>query len=101
VSRVARKERLDVVQVFTDNDLSSCRGKRRHGYETLTEAVHSGRVDAVIVWHPRSAHPLHPRARSRPVPRCLRTSLVFERITTAWVDELSAGWWWPAAPAGA
>jgi DNA invertase Pin-like site-specific DNA recombinase len=47
-------ERLgwDVVDTYTDNDISAYSGKRRPGYERLKADLLSGRIDAIIVWHP-------------------------------------------------
>jgi DNA invertase Pin-like site-specific DNA recombinase len=49
---LADREGLDVVETFTDNDLSAYRGKRRPRYAALVEALRARTVDTVIVWHP-------------------------------------------------
>lgn len=45
-----------VTQVFTDNDVSAYRKRRRPGYEALMGAVRSGKVDAVLAWHTDRLH---------------------------------------------
>ena len=42
----------EVVDTYTDNDISAYSGKRRPGYERLKADLLSGRIDAIIVWHP-------------------------------------------------
>jgi DNA invertase Pin-like site-specific DNA recombinase len=41
-----------VAQVFTDNDASAYRGKRRPGFEAMVEGIKSGRFDGLCAWHP-------------------------------------------------
>ena len=48
---LARRLNLEVVEVFTDNDISAYSGKRRPGYEKLLEAIRCGDIDAVLCWH--------------------------------------------------
>jgi site-specific DNA recombinase len=47
-------ERLgwDLVEVYSDDDVSAYSGKRRPGYERLVDDLEAGRVDAVVAWHP-------------------------------------------------
>lgn len=47
----AAKLDLDVVEVFSDNDISAYSGKPRPGYQALLEAIESGAIDAVVCWH--------------------------------------------------
>jgi DNA invertase Pin-like site-specific DNA recombinase len=50
--QLARRLGLEVVEVFTDNDLSAHRGKKkRPGYGGLLAAVRAGQVDAVLCTH--------------------------------------------------
>ncbi len=49
--QLAAERDLEVVEVFTDNDISAYNGKRRPGLTALLEAVEAGRVHAVIVYH--------------------------------------------------
>lgn len=42
----------DVVAVFTDNDVSASKGRRRPGFEALREALEAGTVEAVLAYHP-------------------------------------------------
>lgn len=46
----------DVVQVFTDNDLSASSGKLRPGYLALLDAMRDGSVQAVVAWHTDRLH---------------------------------------------
>lgn len=40
-----------VVATFSDNDISAYAGKYRPGYEALLDAIATGEVDSVAVWH--------------------------------------------------
>lgn len=53
---LARKLGWRVVDVYSDNDLSAYSGKPRPNYKRMLADVHSGRVDAVIVWHTDRLH---------------------------------------------
>jgi site-specific DNA recombinase len=44
------------VLILTDNDISAYSGKPRPGYTELLEAMRSGQVDAVAVWHTDRLH---------------------------------------------
>lgn len=46
----------EVVETFSDNDISAYSGKRRPGYDDLLSAIADGRVEAVIAWHPDRLH---------------------------------------------
>ncbi len=50
--------RLDweVVEVYTDNDISAYSGKPRPGYRALLAALRAGDADAVICWHTDRLH---------------------------------------------
>ena len=50
--RLARSHNWAIAQVFSDNDMSASKGRRRPGYEALLEAIREGQVDAVLAWHP-------------------------------------------------
>ena len=41
----------DVSAVFVDNDISAWTGKTRPGFEDLVQALRSGAINGVIVWH--------------------------------------------------
>jgi len=41
----------DVVEVYTDNDVSAYSGKPRPGWTRLLGDVQSGLIDAVVGWH--------------------------------------------------
>lgn len=42
----------EIVDVYTDNDISAYSGRRRPHYERLKADLESGRIDAVAAWHP-------------------------------------------------
>ncbi len=46
----------DVAEVFSDNDTSAYKRRRRPGYEKLVKALDDGTVGAVIAWHPDRLH---------------------------------------------
>src|SRR5215207_4469590 len=41
----------ETVLTLSDNDLSGMGHKHRPGYESLLQAMRSGQIDAVAVWH--------------------------------------------------
>jgi site-specific DNA recombinase len=43
---------INVVAVFSDNDISAYSGKKRPGFEKLMAAIARGEIDTIIVWHP-------------------------------------------------
>lgn len=47
---------VDVIAVYTDNDLSAYSGKPRPGYEKLLEDLRAGRADTVLAWHTDRLH---------------------------------------------
>lgn len=47
---------LNVIDVYTDNDLSAYSGKPRPGYLKLLKDIAAGRVTAVVIWHPDRLH---------------------------------------------
>jgi site-specific DNA recombinase len=54
---LAERLGLEVVEVFTDNDLTAHRGKKaRPGYKVLLAAIHARQVDAVICTHADRLH---------------------------------------------
>jgi DNA invertase Pin-like site-specific DNA recombinase len=46
----------DVAEVYTDNDLSAYKGRRRPGYERLLADLAAGAINAVVAWHPDRLH---------------------------------------------
>jgi DNA invertase Pin-like site-specific DNA recombinase len=48
---LAKSQDFDVVEVYTDNDISAYSGKRRPSYRRMLEAIESGRIEAVLYWH--------------------------------------------------
>ena len=45
-----------VARVYTDNDVSAYRRRRRPGYEALLGAIKQGEVDGLVVWHNDRLH---------------------------------------------
>jgi site-specific DNA recombinase len=41
----------EIVEVFSDNDISAYNGKRRPGFEALLTAMKAGRFSGLVVWH--------------------------------------------------
>ena len=48
--RLARERGWDVVEVYSDSDLSGWRNVTRPGYEAMLTAMAAGTIDGVIVW---------------------------------------------------
>lgn len=53
---LAKRMDLEVVEVFTDNDLSAYSGKPRPSYQALLEVMKAGRIDVVLTWHSDRLH---------------------------------------------
>jgi DNA invertase Pin-like site-specific DNA recombinase len=43
---------LEVVAVFTDNDISGFTGRRRPGFLGAQDAMKAGAIDVLVAWHP-------------------------------------------------
>lgn len=48
--REATRRGWDVIEVFTDNDVSATKSKVRPSYKRMVEAIEQGHLDALIVW---------------------------------------------------
>jgi DNA invertase Pin-like site-specific DNA recombinase len=53
---LAKRLGWDVGGVYVDDDVSAFRNRRRPGYEALLGDVQSGRLGAVVAWHPDRLH---------------------------------------------
>ena len=53
---LAAQHGFSVVKVYTDNDISAYSGKKRPGYLALLDAIESGIIGAVLIWHPDRLH---------------------------------------------
>lgn len=53
---LAQRLGWDVRAVYIDNDISAFSGKRRPQYEALLDAVRSGRIRGLVVWHTDRLH---------------------------------------------
>lgn len=49
---LAKRLKWPVIDTYDDNDVSAFSGKTRPGFERLLGDIKTGRVDAVICWHP-------------------------------------------------
>jgi site-specific DNA recombinase len=54
--KLAKRQGWTVSDVFVDDDRSAYSGKPRPGYDRLLEALKSGTITAVVVWHPDRLH---------------------------------------------
>ena len=54
----ALAERLgwDVLEVYSDNDISAYSGRKRPGYDAMLDALESGKAGAVLAWHTDRLH---------------------------------------------
>ena len=48
---LAQRLGWDIVQIYTDNDISAYNGKRRPGFEALLAGMKGGRFAGLICWH--------------------------------------------------
>lgn len=53
---LAAAQGWDVVEVFTDNDISAYSGKARPGYQKMLGAMAAGGVDVILAWHTDRLH---------------------------------------------
>lgn len=53
---LAETRGFDVVEVFTDNDMSAYSGKPRPSYRRMLESIEDGRIEAVVYWHSDRLH---------------------------------------------
>jgi DNA invertase Pin-like site-specific DNA recombinase len=53
---LAKQLGVEVVTVYTDNDLSAYSGKPRPGYQKLLADLRTGRADTVLAWHTDRLH---------------------------------------------
>ncbi|MEU3507715.1 recombinase family protein [Streptomyces longwoodensis] len=53
---LAQQLGVEIVDVYTDNDLSAYTGKPRPGYRRLLDDLRAGRADTVLAWHTDRIH---------------------------------------------
>ena len=68
--QLAANRGWDVIDRYSDNDISAYSGKRRPKYRRMLKDIESGTVDSVVVLAPGPARP--PAARARRILRHLR-----------------------------
>jgi site-specific DNA recombinase len=78
-----------VVETFTDNDLSAYAGKARAGYRDALEAIKTGRVDGVLVWHTDRLH-RSPKELEEYVELCERHKVVTQTVQAGELDLTTA-----------
>lgn len=89
--QLAKKLGATIVDVWTDNDISAFSGKKRPGYLAACDAIESGAIDLLIVWHPDRLH------RS---PAELETFVAIVETAGAQVSTVTAGEFDLATPEG-
>lgn len=55
-SALAESLKWDVVQHYSDNDVSASKGVRRPQYEAMLADIEAGKIDALICWHADRLH---------------------------------------------
>jgi DNA invertase Pin-like site-specific DNA recombinase len=55
-TKLAEARGWTVGAVFSDDDISAFKGRRRPGYEQLLEQLKAGSIQAVVAWHPDRLH---------------------------------------------
>ena len=87
----ALAERLgwDVVEVYSDNDISAYSGKPRPGYRRMLEDIESGVIGGVVAWH---SDRLHRRVSELEefVTTCEKNSTEVQTVQSGSVDLSSA-----------
>jgi DNA invertase Pin-like site-specific DNA recombinase len=53
---LAKQLGIEIVDVYSDNDLSAYSGKPRPGYQRLLDDLRAGRADTVLAWHTDRLH---------------------------------------------
>lgn len=53
---LAKQLGVEIIAVYTDNDLSAYSGKPRPGYQRLLTALRTDRADTVLAWHTDRLH---------------------------------------------
>jgi DNA invertase Pin-like site-specific DNA recombinase len=80
---------FEVAAVYTDNDVSAFRGRRRPGYEQLLADVEAGAVAAVVAYHPDRLY-RHPRDLERFVETVEAAGAAVATVTAGDVDLSTA-----------
>lgn len=79
-----------VTQVFTDNDVSAYRKRRRPGYDALMAALRAGKVDGVLAWHTDRLH-RSPTELEDYIAVCEPQSIVTSTVRAGHLDLSTAG----------
>lgn len=53
---LAKQLNVEIIAVYSDNDLSAYSGKPRPGYKKLLDALRAGHADTVLAWHTDRLH---------------------------------------------
>jgi DNA invertase Pin-like site-specific DNA recombinase len=74
-----------VIDTYTDNDISAFSGRRRPEYERLLADLTSGRIDAVVTWHLDRLN-RSPVELERLIPLLERHSVQVQTVTAGVID---------------
>jgi DNA invertase Pin-like site-specific DNA recombinase len=88
---LAKRDGMDVVGEFSDNDVSAYSGKPRPGFADLCDRLKAGDIDVVLAWHPD-------RITRR--PRELEDLIDLLEATSTTVQTVQTGPYDLATPAG-
>lgn len=76
---------LDIVDTYTDNDVSAYSGKPRPGYLAMLEALREGRANVVLAWHADRLH-RSPAELEEFIDICSRHSVTVRTVQAGEVD---------------
>lgn len=82
---LAKSRGWDVVEVFTDNDVSAYSGKTRPAYVRMLGALRAGRASVVIAWHTDRLH-RSPRELEEYVDVCEAHAVVTHTVKAGELD---------------
>ncbi len=78
-----------VAEVFTDNDISAYSGRTRPAYQRLLDAIKTGDVDGLVVWHNDRLH-RSPKELEDFIPLVVATKLPISTVTADVYDLTTA-----------
>jgi DNA invertase Pin-like site-specific DNA recombinase len=87
----ALAERLgwEIVDVYTDNDISAYSGKHRPGYDAMCAALDAGKAQGLIVWHADRLH-RRPIELESFIDLCDRRGIRVQTVQSGTVDLSTA-----------
>jgi site-specific DNA recombinase len=84
-AQLAAKLGWQVVDTYTDNDISAYSGKRRPEYERMLADLATGRIDAVVTWHLDRLN-RSPVELERLIPRLEQRGVQVQTVTAGVID---------------